>query len=151
MKLLRSYSSKETKQFGKVYARRLRVGRLEKHARVVALKGELGAGKTTFVQGFARGLGLKKRMVSPTFIIMRRFKIGVGYQASGISNFYHIDAYRIKKPREISQLGFKDILKNRENVVLIEWADKIKKVLPKGTMWLTFHHGKKENERLIEI
>jgi tRNA threonylcarbamoyladenosine biosynthesis protein TsaE len=115
------------------------------NAKVVALVGDLGAGKTTFVQGFAKALGIKHRMVSPTFLIMRR------YQVSGIKyhDFYHVDIYRIHDPKELNVLNFKSILHSPLNIVLIEWAEKIKKILPKDTIWVNFTHGRKETERII--
>lgn len=66
-------------------------------------------------------------------------------------NVFHVDAYRIKKPKELSALGFRDILENPQNIVLIEWAEKIKNILPKRAFWLRFRHGKKENERKISL
>jgi len=119
---------------------------------VFALQGELGAGKTTFVQGFLRGLGIKRRSASPTFIIFRRFRIGrksLVVSRQSFRNVYHVDAYRIKKPRELLALGFKEILSDPQNIVLIEWAENIKRILPKETTWLRFAHGKKQNERTI--
>jgi len=124
-------------------------------ATIVALVGDLGAGKTTFTQGFARGLGIKRRAISPTFLIFRVYRIPhlkssrVLRLASYIQRFYHVDAYRLHSPKEILALGFKKILSNPENIVLIEWAEKIKKILPKDTIWLKFENGKKQNERLL--
>lgn len=126
------------------------------NACVVALSGDLGAGKTTFAQGFANGLGIKHRIVSPTFLIFRRYSITASPKGSRGNiahrkHLYHIDLYRIHSSKELSSLGFKSILYSPSNIVLIEWADKIKKILPKNTIWLKFEHGKKENERIIEI
>lgn len=64
---------------------------------------------------------------------------------------YHVDAYRLKKLSELVKLGFAEILKDSGNIVLIEWADKVRRLLPKSTVWLKFRHGKQENERTIEI
>jgi tRNA threonylcarbamoyladenosine biosynthesis protein TsaE len=94
---------------------------------VLGLTGNLGGGKTTFLQGFAKGLGVKEKILSPTFVIMKRFK-----------NFYHIDCYRLKNEKDILELGFKDIIKNPKNIVAIEWPEKIKKVLPKNTILIKF-------------
>lgn len=107
-------------------------------ASVFALSGELGGGKTTFVQGFLRGLGIKRRAASPTFILMRRF-----------GNLHHLDAYRLKKPSELARLGFPEILRNPRNIVLVEWADRVRKLIPRNAIWIKFKHGKKENERII--
>lgn len=113
---------------------------------VIALQGDLGAGKTTFVQGFLRGLGSKRRVASPTFVLMRRHALG-----KKLLSAYHIDAYRLKKAQHLSVLGIEEILKEPRNVVLIEWPEKARKFLPKRAVWIKFKHGKKENERTIMI
>jgi tRNA threonylcarbamoyladenosine biosynthesis protein TsaE len=122
---------------------------------VLALQGDLGAGKTTFVQGFLKGLGSKKRAASPTFVLMRRHALSGASKAaqarSKLLNVYHIDAYRLKKPEQMAVLKFDEILAEPSNVVLIEWPERAKKLLPKNTLWLKFIYGKKENERTITI
>ena len=95
MKTFRSYSSAETAKFATELARKIKPNK--SGATVLALQGDLGAGKTTFTQGFARGLGIKRRTASPTFIIMRRFAIPAMRGKKQFKNFYHIDAYRFKK------------------------------------------------------
>lgn len=115
---------------------------------IIALQGNLGAGKTTFVQGFARGLGIKRRMMSPTFIIMRRFKIP---RNKRFKNLYHIDAYRIKKIDSLEAIGLEEVLADPTAIVLIEWPEKIDKALLKKAIWITFEHGKREHERVISL
>ena len=110
---------------------------------IVVLQGDLGSGKTTFVQGFCRALGVKHGVTSPTFIIMRAHNI------RGEKRIHHFDLYRIQKLKDILALGFKKIISNPENIVLIEWPEKIKKLLPKNTVWIYFSHGRKLNERKI--
>lgn len=146
MRTYLSFSSRETKKFGKDFARRVLKNGSEKNAAVVALSGELGSGKTTFVQGFFRGLGLK-RAPSPTFIIMRRSKL----KNKKFKDVYHVDAYRIRKSAELRVLEFHKTLSDPKNIILIEWAENIKKVLPKNSSWIYFHHGKKENERAVRF
>ncbi|MBI4094733.1 MAG: tRNA (adenosine(37)-N6)-threonylcarbamoyltransferase complex ATPase subunit type 1 TsaE [Candidatus Liptonbacteria bacterium] len=143
----RSFSSEETKKFAESLARRLAAKKTAKHPLVIGLFGPLGSGKTTFVQGFFRGLGLRTRVMSPTFILFRRSAL----RDTRYRNVYHVDAYRLKNPRELLRLGFKEILSNPENIVLIEWADKIKKILPKRSLWLQLSHGRHEKERTIRI
>lgn len=121
-----------------------------KNAAVLALTGDLGSGKTAFVQGFLRAAGIKKGIISPTFILMRKFQIPSS-KMKIFKTAYHIDCYRIQKPNELSALGLKEVLKNPENIVLIEWAERIKKILPKNAVRLKFKHGPRENTRLIEI
>jgi len=154
MPILKTFSSASTKQLGEKLAKQISNFQFpifkRRGASVIALSGDLGSGKTTFVQGFCKGLGIKKRAISPTFIIFRRFAIPrVISHKSKVSNVYHIDAYRIKKTSELSALGLCDIMKNPKNIVLVEWAENIKKILPKGTLWVRFRHGRKENVRTL--
>lgn len=93
----------------------------------IALSGGLGAGKTTFAQGFAKGLGIKDKIISPTFLIIRHYPIP--YQKNF---FYHIDLYRLVNI-DITNLGLKEILEDPTNIVLIEWAEKINNYLPNHT------------------
>lgn len=118
-----------------------------KSAIILGLKGDLGAGKTTFAQGFAKGLGIKDKILSPTFVILKKFKISKKFPAcnppragsmAGWQNFFHIDCYRIENPKEILDLGFKEIISDPENIILIEWPEKVKSILPKSAMFLNF-------------
>src|SRR3989344_342223 len=121
-------------------------------ATIIALSGELGSGKTTFIQGFCKALGVKHGVSSPTFIIFRKHSISKSskLKAKSYLYIYHFDLYRLRKPKEILALGFKKIINNPDNIVLIEWLEVVKKLLPKNTIWLRFEHGKKENERIIK-
>lgn len=98
----------------------------------------MGSGKTTFVQGLAQGFGIKQRIISPTFILMREYRYeGVG---GGGGKFYHIDLYRLENnvEQELRNLGIEEIWGKKENIVAIEWAEKARKILPKNTVWITF-------------
>lgn len=94
---------------------------------VIGLEGNLGAGKTTFIQAFAKGMGIKRRLTSPTFVLMKKY-----------NNLYHLDCYRIKDSQDVLALDFKEIISEPENIVLIEWAEKIKRILPKTKIWIKF-------------
>lgn len=128
----------------------------KKTALVLALSGDLGAGKTTFAQGFLRGLGVRGKITSPTFILMQRFSIPsrINDKRLKINDFrdaYHIDCYRIKNLNELKILNLKKIF-SEPNIVIIEWAEKIKKLLPKKNIfWMKLFHGKNQNERFIKI
>ncbi len=144
----------------KAYAGRLAVDVVRKTvpqretATVIGFVGELGSGKTTFVQGFAKKLCVKERLSSPTFLIFRSYRIPISRFATVTRRFtrlYHVDLYRLHSAKDLAPLGFREILKNPENIVLIEWADKIKKILPKSTRWVILHHGVREHERMISI
>lgn len=125
-------SAKETKKLGEKYAVNIKVGK--KGAYVIGLVGDLGSGKTTFVQGFARGLKIAKRLLSPTYNIVRRYNLEYKQRV----NLYHIDLYRIEKSKELKGLGFEEILSDSCNIVLIEWVDKIESVIKKCDMVLSF-------------
>ena len=109
--------------------------RLDK-ALVIALFGELGSGKTTFVQGLARGLGITKRIISPTFVIVRQYVI-LGRKATPES-FYHIDLYRTESENDLAGLGIEEILQDPKNIVVIEWAEKLGSLLPKSRIDINF-------------
>jgi tRNA threonylcarbamoyladenosine biosynthesis protein TsaE len=123
--------AEETKEVGQTLSQGVKTG---KKALIFGLKGDLGAGKTTFIQGFAKGLGIKNKIISPTFVIMNRFSIKKGK----FRNFYHIDCYRIEKAEEMKNLGLEEIIKDKKNVVCIEWPEKIKTVLPKNILTIEF-------------
>lgn len=119
MKQFTTHSENETKSFAEKLARKTKTG-------VIALFGELGAGKTVFAQGFAEGLGIKEKIISPTFVLIRQHPI------SGTKKvLYHIDLYRLNDMKDLKHLGLEEIWSDPKNIVLIEWADKIKNLLPK--------------------
>ncbi len=140
-----TYSAAQTKNLGKKLAQKLLNSLPKERALVVALKGELGSGKTTFLQGFGKGLGIKSKILSPTFVILRKFQI----PASNFKYFYHIDCYRIKKPEELLILGFKEIISSPKNIVAIEWAEKVIKLLPEESIILKFDLEKKEERKIV--
>lgn len=143
-----SKSAKETQKIASLLAKGLEKSRPRNSAIVIALKGNLGAGKTTFVQSFARTLGIKENVLSPTFVLLKTYKIK---NVLNFKHLTHIDCYRIDSPDELEHLGFSKILKDPDAVILIEWAEKIKKILPKDALWLKFDHGAKPNERTIVL
>ena len=133
-----STSDQKTQQIARELAHKL-------PSRVFALSGELGSGKTTFVQGFAKGLGIKEKIISPTFVLVRQHKI-----PKTKKTLYHIDLYRLEDGEQIKALGLKEIWQNPESIVVIEWAEKIKELLPKKAVLIYFE--KLDNEkRKIEI
>lgn len=133
----------QTRKAGRVLAEEIIRSNLGKKSVVVGLIGGLGTGKTTFLQGFARALGIKKKILSPTFLIMRKLPM------AGSRAFYHVDCYRIRKPKDILALGFKEILADPQSIIAVEWADKIMGILPKDAIMLKFFHLD-INERKIE-
>lgn len=126
--------------------------RAPKRAFVIGLVGDLGSGKTTFTQGFARGLGVKEKIKSPTFILMQVFELpSRRKKLPQYKNFIHIDAYRIARKKELAHLGLQTMFRDPHNIILIEWADRIKSLLPKRAIFIVFAHGKKINERILRI
>lgn len=101
---------------------------------VVCLYGELGSGKTTFTQGFAKELGIATRLLSPTFIIVRRYQLPTPF-----SYFYHIDLYRMQGNVDVEGLGIADILLDTStSFVAIEWAEKLGDKLPENRVDIWF-------------
>lgn len=113
-------------------------------ATVVALQGELGAGKTTWAQGVGKLLGVTENMHSPTFVIMKVYEIDF----KGFKNLIHIDAYRLEKDEELLHLGWEEMLQGGENLILIEWPENVAKLIPREAKRIAFKHVG-ENEREI--
>lgn len=155
-------NSGQTKKLGKILAKEILQTESSGKAFIIGLEGELGGGKTTFLQGFAEGLGIQEKILSPTFVILKKFPIRansclphresktllwgsnppltnrlVGGECK-FATFYHIDCYRIKDEKEILALGFQKIISEPKNIIAIEWADRIKKIIPKNAFWLKF-------------
>lgn len=149
-------SAKETRDFAAGLASRLaglkpRSAWQKNKALVIALEGELGSGKTTFIKGFSRALGVREKILSPTFVLIHRHKIKKGFKfhASSFTNLYHIDAYRLRSSRDLLKLGVKEIFANPKNIVLIEWADRVKKIVPKSAIWLHLNHAGKNKRKIL--
>ena len=135
-------SPQETENQGKKLGEELLKVKNPSQAVVLALEGELGAGKTTFVQGIAKGLKIRFRIVSPTFVITKRYEF-----QNRQRNFYHIDCYRIKG-KELISLGLKEIIKQPQNIVAIEWADRIPGLLPKNIIKIKFEYFGKDIRKI---
>jgi tRNA threonylcarbamoyladenosine biosynthesis protein TsaE len=108
-------TAQETRAVGKAIAEVLGSGD------VISLTGDLGAGKTTLVQGMAKGLGVTQPVLSPTFMLVREYQ--------GIAPVYHMDVYRLDRVQDVLDLGFDEII-DRGGVVFIEWGDAIEALLP---------------------
>jgi tRNA threonylcarbamoyladenosine biosynthesis protein TsaE len=127
-------SEAETRKLAEIFAEEL-LKLKSKSALVAGLEGELGSGKTVFAKGFAKGLGIKETMKSPTFILMRVFR-------TKNKNFFHVDAFR-------AELDFREFLKSPKNILLIEWADKVRKIMPKKYFKFLFKHKGKTLREII--
>ena len=147
--IFRSNSLSDTGAAARSLAEVLRKRPRGRQAAIVSLIGDLGSGKTTFVKQLAAALGVRARVSSPTFLLLRSFKLR--NPKFPFKKLYHLDAYRLKNKEELVALGFSKILSDPGNLVLIEWADRVKSALPKNGIRLDFYHGKGENERIIKI
>jgi tRNA threonylcarbamoyladenosine biosynthesis protein TsaE len=116
MEKIISGSFRETQKAGAEFAKKLLPGQ------IVVLSGELGAGKTTFVQGLAGELGVKDRIISPTFVLVRKHRIR--QPKTEIKTIYHIDLYRLEGEFDFRSLGLEDIFSDEAAVFLIEWGER---------------------------
>ena len=130
-------SAESTKKIAKEFAKQISKGDF------IAFYGNLGSGKTTFIQGLAQGLGIKRRIISPTFIIVRHYNLKK-------DNFYHIDLYRSESNSDILGLGIDDILNDKNNIIALEWAEKMGKMLPNKRIDVYFEYLG-DNKRKITI
>ena len=111
---------------------------------IVILKGDLGAGKTSFTKGVAKGLGVTDTITSPTFSIMNVYDFPKG-------NLIHIDTYRIENEEDLIEIGIEEYLGERNTICVIEWPEKIPNLLKeKEPLVVTLTH-EKENTRIITI
>ncbi|MBI2063166.1 MAG: tRNA (adenosine(37)-N6)-threonylcarbamoyltransferase complex ATPase subunit type 1 TsaE [Candidatus Yanofskybacteria bacterium] len=134
--VLKSKSPRQTQKIAFELGKKIKKNGQSKHAQVVALEGELGAGKTTFVKGFVGAFGIKSQVTSPTFVILRNYRLSV----AGYRLLVHIDAYRLKNYQDFITLGIKEIISDSKNIVLIEWSDRVKKILPKKYIKIHIDH-----------
>lgn len=128
-----SQSVEQTKELAQSFLNQLTP--LKNKATVVELVGDLGGGKTTFTKYFAEALGVTDTVISPTFVIQKRYHIPNHPQ---FKTLIHIDAYRLENPSEILKLDWKEDSKNPENLILIEWSSKIKEHIPESQQ-ITFN------------
>lgn len=117
-------SSAQTKKLGQMLTEELR------GSEIICLSGDLGSGKTTFTQGILKGLKIKGPFTSPTFNIIKTYK-------NKTRTIYHIDAYRINS-KDLTELGWKDFAGKPNSIVIIEWAERVKKIISANTFWIDF-------------
>lgn len=153
-------SAEETQKFAEELASTLKCGG------VLLLYGNLGAGKTTFMQGFARGLGIEQRIISPTFVIVRKYESSLSSRMdmrdlsekneisqevrNDITSLYHIDLYRTESDADLESIGIQEILDDKNAVIAIEWPEKLGNFLPEKRIEILFE-TKSENEREITV
>ncbi len=121
--IFESFKSEDTFEIGRKFGEQVKKGD------VIALKGDLGVGKTVFTKGFAAGLGIKEHINSPTFTIMQSYD-------EGRLPLYHFDVYRIGDIEEMDEIGYEDCF-DGDGVCLVEWAQLIKEIMPEDTTVIT--------------
>lgn len=136
-------SSEQTQEFGKKLAGDLKEGEL---SNVFCLYGDLGSGKTTFTQGFALGLEIKDRILSPTFVLMREYSLSE--PSLNFKRFYHVDLYRFNSEKEVEVLGLEEIWNDPKNIIFIEWPEKIKGILPEKRVDIFFEYVSDEERKI---
>ena len=132
-----SASEQDTEALGRALVQRLQPGA------VVAFTGDLGAGKTAFTRGLARGLGIPDRVTSPTFTIVNEYE-------GGRLPLFHFDMYRLGSSDELFDIGWEDYLA-RGGVCAVEWSEQVSGALPEDAVWVDIARGDNENDRIITI
>jgi tRNA threonylcarbamoyladenosine biosynthesis protein TsaE len=138
-----SKSLEDTKNFAREFVRALMP---QDTALIIALVGDLGAGKTAFSQAIGEALGVHDPIQSPTFLIEKIYEL----HGSPWQHLIHIDAYRLEDESELMALGWASIASKPENLIIVEWADKIPNLLPEGTIKVTMR-GVDETTRELDI
>lgn len=134
------------RRFAKTFAAARRGGE------IIGLVGDLGAGKTTFVQMLAKALGVKEAVKSPTFILMQVFHTGPAAKERGIAQLCHVDAYRLKDRTELEAIGFDEYAGEASTLTVVEWADRIPELHERaGFIELTFDFKAETEGRTIII
>jgi len=137
MQRIITHSEEETIAAGESLAAHLSVGD------VVALSGDLGTGKTRFVKGISRGLGVREQVTSPTFTIVNEHR-------DGRMPLFHFDCYRLRTAAELDEIGFEEYLYGG-GVCVVEWAEMIEERLPEERITVRITAGRDEQERIITI
>lgn len=130
-----SKSLEETQRIAKEFVENLLSGKVPKsRAFIVAMHGDLGSGKTTFVKAVAKEFGIENTVTSPTFVIEKIYKL----ESQVFDNLIHIDAYRLEEGGELKNLGWEEISKNSKNIIFIEWPSNVSDIIPKNAQEISF-------------
>ena len=127
----RVHSAAELQQHATQFIARLEASTT---ATTVTLSGELGAGKTTFVQALAKALGVEESVTSPTFVLEKIYQL----QGQKFARLIHIDAYRLKGAHELEVLGWKELLADSGNLIVLEWPERVAEAIPAGAIRIRF-------------
>lgn len=127
------------------YALGQKIGRQLKSGQVFCLTGDLGSGKTVFTQGLAAGLGVKERVISPTFVLRRDYYL----RKTGLTSFHHFDFYRLETEEDAESLGLVQLYQQPGAVVVIEWGEKLPAVLPDHYRQINFKVKDDEEREIV--
>jgi tRNA threonylcarbamoyladenosine biosynthesis protein TsaE len=134
-----SKNDRETAQIAKIFLNRILKRNIgHQNALVVGLSGDLGTGKTAFTQAVARHLGIKNKISSPTFVIIKKYPI----KLKEYNFLFHLDAYRLQNEKELLHLGWEKIINKKEHLVFIEWPENVSKIIPSGAEFVHISHIK---------
>lgn len=144
VKTIITKNEQETEKAGTAFVRKLKGGE------IVALYGDLGAGKTAWVRGMREGLKIKTDVKSPTFVLMVCHSTGL--KKAKFKILCHVDAYRLKDGQALREIGLEDYLGDNNAVTVIEWAERAKEILEnRDVIEIRINFGEKEEERIIDI
>ena len=132
-----TFNEEELKEYGR------KLGRALSSGTVIALIGDLGAGKTTLTKAIAKGLDVEEHVTSPTFTLINEYE-------SGRLPLYHFDVYRIDDIDEMNMLGYEEYFYGN-GVTVVEWADKTMELLPKGTTIIEISYGEEPDTRILSM
>ncbi len=142
-----SKSVAETEKIAKIFLDKIFKNHHSKNgALVVALSGDLGAGKTAFTKAIGKHLKIKNKIGSPTFVIMKKYSL----KLKNYKFLFHIDAYRLKNEKELLHLGWEEIAKNKEHIVFVEWPENVSKIIPTHARYIYIETDEK-GERSLEL
>lgn len=130
-----SRSPEQTRRVG------MRLGGILREGDILCLQGELGAGKTTFVQGLAQGWGSLDLVSSPTFILVNI------YRRADAKQFFHLDAYRLNSVPEAEELDLESMLE--QGPLVIEWPERMGDLIPKNRLWVDFDYMSDEHRQMV--
>lgn len=140
-----SFNKKEIPKISKKILNKI-LKRKNKKAKIVALSGELGAGKTTLTQELASQLGIKENIISPTFVIMKIYNINpTSLYYSHFKKLIHIDAYRLDSHLELLKIGWSELIGDKDNLIIIEWPERVEEQIPASAFRLVLSHIDEEN------
>ncbi|MBW6440710.1 tRNA (adenosine(37)-N6)-threonylcarbamoyltransferase complex ATPase subunit type 1 TsaE [Patescibacteria group bacterium] len=141
-------NGQETKELARILCSQwLEINKSKNSNWLVCLYGDLGGGKTTFSQGIGEELGVKEIVNSPTFLIMKKYLSA--RKANKKYTLYHFDCYRISDAQEILDLGWEDIINGENNIILVEWPERIEKILPKTRLNLKFEVIGEDERKIV--